>query len=173
MEKSLAIIKNQSIQRGLVGEIIKRIELAGLRINTIKSVIPTIKQARLHYVKDMKWIEGLGAKAKKSLKNEKKIIEIFGSMNDQIIGNQIYDWNIKQITGSEIIIIVWEGNNAVEKLKKIVGDNEPAYADLSTIRGIMSSDSYKQSNIEKRALFNVVHRSTSLKEAKREIKVWF
>jgi nucleoside-diphosphate kinase len=173
MERTLTIIKNESIKRGLVGSIINKIESTGLRLAQIKQVTPTLSIAKKHYIRDLKWIKGLGEKAKTSFKNSSKLVKVFGTEDEISIGEKIYQWSLKQLANKEIIVIVWEGNNAVAKVKKIVGENEPSNADLSTVRGMFSSDSYLKSNLEGRALYNVVHRSSNLSEAKREIKVWF
>ena len=49
IEKSLVIIKPDGVQRGLVGEIIKRFENAGLKILGIKMVWIDKKFAETHY----------------------------------------------------------------------------------------------------------------------------
>ncbi len=49
MEKTLAIVKPDGVSRGLVGEVIKRIEAAGLAICALKMVHMTKKQAEGFY----------------------------------------------------------------------------------------------------------------------------
>jgi len=49
MEKTLLIIKPDGVERGLVGEIIGRIERKGLKISALKLDIISIEKARLHY----------------------------------------------------------------------------------------------------------------------------
>lgn len=49
MEKTLAIIKPDGVGRGLVGEVIKRIEAAGLSICGLKMIHMTKKQAEGFY----------------------------------------------------------------------------------------------------------------------------
>lgn len=48
-EQSLVLLKPDSIQRGLVGEIIRRFERKGLKIVGMKMVWPTEKMVRAHY----------------------------------------------------------------------------------------------------------------------------
>jgi len=48
-KKCLIIIKPDAYERGLVGEIISRIERTGLRISKIMSCHPTGEQLELHY----------------------------------------------------------------------------------------------------------------------------
>ncbi|MCX7950910.1 MAG: nucleoside-diphosphate kinase [Clostridiales bacterium] len=49
MEKTLVLVKPDGVKRGLVGEIIKRYEMKGLKISQIKSVVPTKELAEKHY----------------------------------------------------------------------------------------------------------------------------
>lgn len=49
MEKTLVLIKPDGVKRGLVGEIIRRYEMKGLKILEIKSVVPTKELAEKHY----------------------------------------------------------------------------------------------------------------------------
>ncbi|MCX7694443.1 MAG: nucleoside-diphosphate kinase [Caloramator sp.] len=49
MEKTLVLIKPDGVERGLIGEIIKRYEMKGMKIKEIKSLIPTRELAEKHY----------------------------------------------------------------------------------------------------------------------------
>ena len=49
MEKTLAIIKPEGVSRGLIGEVVKRIETAGLAICGMKMIHMTKKQAEGFY----------------------------------------------------------------------------------------------------------------------------
>lgn len=49
MEKSLVMIKPDGVERGLVGEIIKRFELRGVQIRDIKLVNPSLDIVTDHY----------------------------------------------------------------------------------------------------------------------------
>lgn len=66
-------------------------------------------------------------------------------------------------TEGEIVAMVWEGPNAVEIVRKLVGNTQPEDAIAGTIRGDY-------------CLFkgrNLVHCSDSIANAKREISIWF
>ncbi len=62
--------------------------------------------------------------------------------------------------------------NFIEDFIDLVGDTDPAKARPGTIRSL-SNDSLAQSIAEKRALNNLVHRSTSAEEAKKEAAIFF
>jgi nucleoside-diphosphate kinase len=49
LEKSLVLIKPDAVQRGLVGEITRRLENRGLKITAIKSVLVSQELAEKHY----------------------------------------------------------------------------------------------------------------------------
>ena len=69
--------------------------------------------------------------------------------------------------------MVWEGNQAVGIVKKIVGGTEPLTSDVGTIRGDLTIDSYELSGIDERAVRNLIHCSDKAEEAEREIDIWF
>jgi nucleoside-diphosphate kinase len=49
MERTLSIIKPDGVGKGLAGEVIKRMEKAGIRISAMKMVRLTTEQARMFY----------------------------------------------------------------------------------------------------------------------------
>jgi nucleoside-diphosphate kinase len=69
--------------------------------------------------------------------------------------------------------MVWEGNQAVAVIKKLVGSTEPATSDVGTIRGDFTVDSYSHAAYENRAVRNLIHCSDMVEEAEREISIWF
>ena len=70
---------------------------------------------------------------------------------------------VNYITSTPIIAIVFEGEGAVETIRKIMGATDPAQAEPGTIRGDFGSD----------IQHNVVHGSDSVETAEEEIKLFF
>jgi nucleoside-diphosphate kinase len=70
---------------------------------------------------------------------------------------------VKYITSAPIVAAVFEGENAVEEARKLMGATDPANAGPGTIRGDFGLD------IE----HNTVHGSDSVKSAEEEIKLFF
>jgi len=70
---------------------------------------------------------------------------------------------INYITSTPIIAIVFEGEGAVEVIRKIMGATDPARAEAGTIRGDFGSD----------IQHNAVHGSDSIETAEKEIKLFF
>jgi len=70
---------------------------------------------------------------------------------------------VNYITSAPIIAIIFEGKNAVEVIRKIMGATDPAKAEAGTIRGDFGLD------IE----HNTIHGSDSTKTANEEISLFF
>jgi len=168
-ERSFVAIKPDGVQRSLIGEIIKRFERTGLKLVGLKLVMATADKCWTHYNKDEKWYEEKGANVVKNRTNaglpiEKAAIEY---------GRDIIGALVKFMTCGPIVIMVWEGNQAVNIVKKLVGGTEPTTSDVGTIRGDLTLDSYELSNFAGRAVRNLIHCSDKPEEAQREIDIWF
>ena len=168
-ERSFVAIKPDGIQRSLIGEIISRLERTGLKLAAIKMVVPTEDQCWTHYQKDDAWYLEKGTRTIKMKENmgdkvEKEAIEY---------GKDIIRALIKFMTSGPVVAMVWEGNQAVGIVKKIVGGTEPLSSDVGTIRGDYTLDSYDLAGIDDRAVRNLVHCSDKPEEAEREMGLWF
>jgi len=69
--------------------------------------------------------------------------------------------------------MVWQGMHAVGIVRKITGSTEPLTSDVGTIRGDFTIDSYEVSDLDGRAVRNLIHASGSPEEAEKEIALWF
>jgi len=49
-EKTLVIIKPDGIRRSMIGEVIKRLEMVGLKLVAIDMNVPTEEKVRAHYL---------------------------------------------------------------------------------------------------------------------------
>src|SRR3990172_1280170 len=70
---------------------------------------------------------------------------------------------VSYITSGPIVAAVFEGDHAIEKIRKIMGPTDPAKAPKGTIRADFGKD------IEK----NAIHGSDSPETAAKEIKLFF
>jgi nucleoside-diphosphate kinase len=174
IERTFVMIKPDGVKRGLIGEIIQRFEKAGLKIVGMKMVQANKEQVEEFYPKNKEWFETVGNKTTKAYQNlGLSVQETFGTTNLEKIGRTIKKWLIDFITSGPIVVMVVEGNHAINKVRSIVGYTDPLTAAPGTVRGDLSSDSIALANIMARATINLVHASSSQKEAEREIKVWF
>jgi len=173
-EKAVILIKPDGVKRGLIGEIISRIEKRGLKVVSLEMFQATEKQIDRHYPKDKKWIERIGTKTLKNYKdygrNAKKD---FGTEKPMEIGRAVRGWLIDYLTSGPMVKMVVEGVHAVNMVRKISGTSMPSEAVLGTIRGDFSVDDATVANREKRAVYNIVHASETEEEAKHELDFWF
>lgn len=176
MEKTLLLIKPDGIKRGLVGEIVKRIEDSGLKITAMKMTRASRKFAERHYPKTNSQLVGMGAKTLKAAREVgalKEIKKIFGTGDPKKIGLVLRKRLVVYLVSAPVIAMVVEGKNAVKKIRKISGYTDPAKARKGTIRGDFGKDSIIKANRERRTTRNLVHAAGSKKEAKKEIRFWF
>ena len=170
-ERTLVIVKPDGVQRGLIGEIIKRYERAGLKLVASKMVIASAEHIEQHYTLDPEWRRITGEKTIKSYK-EKGLVP--PSEDPFEITAEILKSLKGYMTSGPVVVMVWQGAHAVKIVRKITGGTEPlAAADMGTIRGDFALDSYQMADGDKRAVRNLVHASGSVKEAEDEIKHWF
>lgn len=169
IERTLAIVKPDGVQRGLVGEIIGRFERAGLKIAGMKMLWPDEEMVGKHYSSDGKYLSGVGEKAlqnaqDRGVKMKETALEI---------GQRVREANMKYISTGPVIAFVLEGNTAVQTVRNLIGGTNPLSADVGTIRGDLTIDDFAQSDQEKRSTRNLMHASGDVEEAEREIKLWF
>ena len=107
IEKTLVLIKPDGLKRGLVGEIIKRIERTGLKIIAMK----------------MTWID-------------KKFAEEHYSDIKERYDKRILDNLTGYVREGPVIAICFEGVDAISLVRKIVGETPyPNECSPGTIRG--------------------------------------
>jgi len=147
MEKTLIVFKPDSVQRGIVGEVLTRFEKAGFKIVGCKMLSPDYDHFYTHY-------EGIG-----TLKTRK--------------GDDIFESQLKSMLDGPVIALVLQGVDAVETVRKMVGSTEPKSALPGTIRGDYAHVSYGAANDSGRSVSNIIHASADSTEAQQEISHWF
>jgi nucleoside-diphosphate kinase len=167
-ERSFVILKPDAVQRGLVGEIVKRFERVGLKMTHLSFKVLDQKRVNEHYGKQDEWYlrKGQGViddRTKHGLPIEKDALEY---------GKDIIRVVEAYMISGPVVIMVLQGNQAVAVVKKLVGSTEPTTSDVGTIRGDFTLDSYSASALDDRGIRNLVHCSDSPEEAEREIKLW-
>ena len=169
-EQTLVIIKPDGVQRGLIGEVIKRYETCGLKLVGLKMIIPTRELALKHYSIDPDWAMKSGTKTFESYKA--KGLPLPG--NDPVefaegIRRKLMDF----MSSGPVVSMVWQGMGAVSIVRKITGSTEPLTSAPGTIRGDYTIDSYTAADTDARAVRNIIHSSGTVDEAEKEIKIWF
>ncbi|MDO8585352.1 MAG: nucleoside-diphosphate kinase [bacterium] len=173
-EQTLVLVKPDGVKRGLLGEIMRRIEQRGLKIVGLQ-MLQTTKQILGKHYSDAP--ENLKAMGGKTLATYEKYgldpVKEIGTNDPEKIGKMVHGWIVEFMTTGPIVKMVVEGLHAVEMVRKIVGSTLPSMADMGTIRGDYSVDSAVLANAQRRGIRNLVHASGNTAEAETEIKLWF
>ena len=170
-ERTFVILKPDTIQRGLVGEITRRLERTGLKLVAAKMLKADEATLLQHYGKDDGWYLEKGTKRVKLMKEAGKVVD--GSRAPIEYGKDIIRGVVRYMQACPVVAMVWEGNQAVAVVKKLVGTTDPTASDVGTIRGDFQLDSYSLSDAEQRGIRNLIHCSDQPLEAQREIPIWF
>ncbi len=139
IEQTLVLIKPDGLVKSLTGNIIDKLSESELVIVGAKMVSVDRELAEVHY-RDLK-------------------------------GQKFFDDLIQYIMGAyhtkRVLALVYEGENAIKRVRHITGDTNPESANPISIRG-------KYGRITTSGVFeNVVHASSCVEDAKREIQLWF
>lgn len=140
-ERTLILIKPDAISKRLTGIIIDRIEHLGLDMKAAKVAIMTEDLARKHYA---------------NLAGKPFLQDVINFMRGDYNG----------IKDHRIYAFVYEGENAISKIRTLLGATKPENAEPNTIRGAFG---YTKGD----TMFNCVHASGTPEDAKREIELWF
>ena len=85
-------------------------------------------------------------------------------------GKPFYDGLLKFITSGRVLCLVVEGDDAVNKLRLLMGETDPRKAQPGTIRRDLREENiFTADGIMK----NLVHGSDSIENAKYEISIFF
>jgi len=173
-ETTLLLVKPDGVKRGLTGEILRRIELRGLKIVGLTMITPKRDELDNHYPNDDGWLTRVGEKTLSTYEKygydaEKEL----GTTNPLKIGKEVRTWLLDFMTSGPIVKVAIQGIHAVEMVRKLVGATMPSAAEMGTIRGDFSVDSAAAANRDKRSVHNLAHASETVEEAKKELMLWF
>lgn len=147
VQQTLVLFKPDTVQRGLVGEILTRFERVGLKIVGTKMIAPDKEHYHRHY-------------------------EEIGQMITRR-GEHTFDITLDLMVQGPVIAMVFEGVEAVPLVRKLVGTTEPKSAAPGTIRGDYSHMSFGYADDEDKGIPNLIHASGDPQEAEQEIAHWF
>lgn len=147
VERTLILFKPDTVQRGLVGEILTRFERVGLKIVGTKMIFPDRDHYYRHY-------------------------ESIGHMVTRR-GQQAFDVTLEMMQLGPVVAMVLEGVESVALVRKMVGGTEPKSAMPGTIRGDFSHMSFEYADGKKKGIPNLIHASGDPEEAVEEIAIWF
>ncbi|MBF8982691.1 nucleoside-diphosphate kinase [Lutibacter sp. B2] len=78
-------------------------------------------------------------------------------------GKSFYEDLIIYMTRGKVFVMIIEGSNAIQIIRKLHGKTNPLEAEVGTIRGEFANSVTE----------NIVHASDSKDSAEREISIWF
>lgn len=174
-QRTFCMIKPDGVARGLIGEIIGRIEKGGLKVVALQMVMATEAKVRAHYpMSDQAWVDRLGDKGLSTFEGlQLDAKEFLGTDNKSEIGRGVAESLVAYMTSGPVVIMIVEGIQAVDMVRKLAGHTLPFKAEMGTIRGDFSVDSPAIANVEGRAIHNLFHASETQEEAANEMKLWF
>jgi nucleoside-diphosphate kinase len=136
----LVLIKPDGMQKGIAGEVMDLFLASHLKMTGLKLVQVSLKLARSHY----------------------------GHLKDQKFFKEIVSYLMGELHGrNPVVAMVYTGDDAVAKCRRIAGSTNPENADPRSVRG-------KFGRVTTKGVFeNLVHVSSDTGEARREITLWF
>ena len=141
-EQLLILIKPDGLKKSLTGNIITKLSESKLAIIGAKVVCVSDKLAREHY---------------KHLKDKPFFDELVKYIEGNLHGEPYH----------RVLALVYQGDDAIKKLRNLAGATNPEEADPVSIRGAYG-------RITTKGVYeNVIHCSSDPDEAEREIKLWF
>lgn len=174
IQRSLVLMKPEAVKRAIVGEIVHRLERMGLKIVGLKMIHPSEEFVKAHYLTSDEELTIIGEKTLEDCKlNDVDPMDNIGTSDPVEIGRRIWEYNVSYLSSSPIIAIVFEGPNAISRIRAQVGHTLPTKAAPGTIRGDFGLDSSVFANSKKRTIYNLVHASGNDSDAEREIALWF
>ncbi len=139
-QTALVIIKPDGVSKGLIGDVFNKFDKAKLELVGLKIVKGDPEMAKVHY--------------------------------RQLSKSPFFKEVVKYLSGEfhskkDLVVIVYHGDDAIKKCRRIAGATNPEEAHPESIRGAFG-------RITTKGLFeNVVHVSSDKMEAEREVKLWF
>lgn len=145
IERTLVLLKPDAVQRAIMGEIISRFERAGLKIIGMKLVWNDEEHSKKHYTEDI------------AIRR----------------GEHVRQALVNFLKEGPVLAICLEGVNAIENVRKMVGDTQPKTAAPGTIRGDYAHVSYAYADDKEMVVKNLIHASSDANDAKNEVALWF
>lgn len=131
IERTFGMLKPDAVERGLIGQVIARLEAKGLKVVAMKMLkIDRKKAERLYEVHK---------------------------------GKPFYNGLVDYSMSGPVVTMILEGEDAIKRLRRVIGATDPAKAEHGTIR--------REFGLE--VLKNVIHAADSPENAEREMRIFF
>ena len=138
-QQTLVLIKPDGLKKSLTGNVLARLSETKLDIVAAKVVKVSRELAEKHYE----------------------------ALKDKLFFNDLIKYLMGEYHKKKVMALVYWGEDAIDKVRKICGATNPEEADPVSIRGAYG-------RITTKGVYeNVIHASTNPEESEREIKLWF
>ena len=138
-QQTLILIKPDGLKKSLTGNVLTRLSETKLDIVAAKIVKVSRQLAEEHYI----------------------------LLKDKPFFEELLKYLMGEYHKRKVMALIYWGEDAIDKVRKICGSTNPEEADPVSIRGAYG-------RITTKGVYeNVIHASTNPEEAEREIKLWF
>ena len=138
-QQTLVLIKPDGLKKSLTGNILTR-------LSETKLIIIGAKIARV---------------------SRELAVQHYYHMQDKPFFEELVRYLMGEFHTPRVMALVYQGEDAIQKVRQMCGATNPEEADPVSIRGAYG-------RITTRGIYeNVIHASTNEAEAEREIKLWF
>ncbi|MEM4201823.1 MAG: nucleoside-diphosphate kinase [Candidatus Hadarchaeum sp.] len=120
----------------------------GIRKGLIDEIISRIRRV------------GLNVVAQRRLKLDRSLAEKLYSVHQ---GKPFFERLVDHVLSGEVLVMLVEGENAVSRMRELIGATDPAKAARGTIRGDFASSVTE----------NIIHAADSPENARREASLFF
>lgn len=161
-ERTIVLIKPDAIERRLTAKIISYFENSDFKIVKLRKGRLSSAFAEKLYRETDTQLSGMGNKTLQTMLTAgyaDDIDRVFGSKEPYEIGKKIIGWQRKFMTSNDIIAMLLERQDAVQKAREIIGFTDPSKAAKGTVRGDLGEDALLNANREGRTTYNLVHAS--------------
>ena len=139
VEQTLVLIKPDGLKKSLTGNILTRLSETKLEIVAAKIAKVSKELAKAHYI----------------------------ALKDKPFFDELIKYLMGEYHKKKVMALVYWGEDAIDKVRRICGATNPEEADAVSIRGAYG-------RITTKGVYeNVIHASANMAEAEREIKLWF
>ena len=139
LQQTLVLIKPDGLKKSLTGNILTRLSETKLDIVAAKIVKVSRELAAEHY----------------------------RELRDKPFFDDLLKYLMGEYHKKKVMALVYWGEDAIDKVRKICGATNPEEAEAVSIRGAYG-------RITTKGVYeNVIHASATMAEAEREIKLWF
>jgi len=138
-QQTLVLVKPDGLKKSLTGNVLTRLAETKLIIIGAKIAHPNRELATQHYYQ----------------------------MKDKPFFEELVRYLMGEFHTPRVMALVYHGEDAIQRVRKMCGSTNPEEADPVSIRGAYG-------RITTKGIYeNVIHASTNEPEAEREIKLWF